>query len=196
MPLAEHDLRAYTVKDREQGFNSRAPRGARRMDSVTGLLHLTFQFTCPSRSTTGVTDRTLRTFFVSIHVPLAEHDRTRLMTALPVGRFQFTCPSRSTTEQIAQVNKELKSFNSRAPRGARRETNPNSLIDARFQFTCPSRSTTNPAMLTGGFSRVSIHVPLAEHDFTSSKKKPFWAVSIHVPLAEHDRSQSSCKEYG
>ena len=33
-----------------------------------------FQFTCPSRSTTGRDLTTLENAIVSIHVPLAEHD--------------------------------------------------------------------------------------------------------------------------
>jgi len=35
-------------------------------------------------------------------------------------------------------------------------------------------------------SRVSIHVPLAEHDFPQIFQRLFLVVSIHVPLAEHD----------
>ena len=36
---------------------------------------------------------------------------------------------------------------------------------------------------------VSIHVPLAEHDSTSSGVIYVRKVSIHVPLAEHDPAQ-------
>ena len=57
------------------------------------------------------------------------------------------------------------SFNSRAPRGARRNT---------INKNCP-------------YFEVSIHVPLAEHDKDSTGVKPAEGVSIHVPLAEHDR---------
>ena len=55
-----------------------------------------------------------------------------------------------------------------------------------FQFTCPSRSTTPASCprLTG--SRVSIHVPLAEHDLCEMLAEQERQVSIHVPLAEHD----------
>jgi len=55
-----------------------------------------------------------------------------------------------------------------------------------FQFTCPSRSTTALLRAVTSPRDVSIHVPLAEHDFmrVSSWHKP--KVSIHVPLAEHD----------
>ena len=33
---------------------------------------------------------------------------------------------------------------------------------------------------------VSIHVPLAEHDYLKTHGKAEWSDSIHVPLAEHD----------
>ena len=61
---------------------------------------------------------------VSIHVPLAEHDRPD-----PGG----VCFSES--------------FNSRAPRGARRDVCTVSWPFNEFQFTCPSRSTTNSSCL-------------------------------------------------
>ena len=56
-----------------------------------------------------------------------------------------------------------------------------------FQFTCPSRSTTDALAEIYFLQRVSIHVPLAEHDRQLSGKTPKHRVSIHVPLAEHDR---------
>ena len=58
---------------------------------------MTFQFTCPSRSTTFVLQFLRHGKIVSIHVPLAEHDLTVYVNDLPPSEFQFTCPSRSTT---------------------------------------------------------------------------------------------------
>ena len=147
-----------------------------------------FQFTCPSRSTTGLVHRkglsrpgfnsraprgarpelTLPVAIVSavsIHVPLAEHDVLALQTS------------------SAWVG-----FNSRAPRGARLTPNRISTMRGSFQFTCPSRSTTAVGDCAGSRVNVSIHVPLAEHDFESEGVSGHFEVSIHVPLAEHDRT--------
>ena len=48
----------------------RVPAGRIRCQSAVTK----FQFTCPSRSTTCEFPRTIFYSFVSIHVPLAEHD--------------------------------------------------------------------------------------------------------------------------
>ena len=58
-----------------------------------------------------------------------------------------------------------------------------------FQFTCPSRSTTLFLCFIRNFLKVSIHVPLAEHDWWGLVQTADKKVSIHVPLAEHDRGQ-------
>ena len=78
-----------------------------------------------------------------------------------------------------------------------------------FQFTCPSRSTTSAIVRLCGSYTVSIHVPLAEHDYryqaqpqditgfnsraprgarlaSENRSVKCTGVSIHVPLAEHD----------
>ena len=55
-----------------------------------------------------------------------------------------------------------------------------------FQFTCPSRSTTSHKICACGIPKVSIHVPLAEHDVRYCCSFNGIRVSIHVPLAEHD----------
>jgi len=147
----------------EWRFNSRAPRGARHPSLTTSALLLpfqftcpsrsttyawgvfitayAFQFTCPSRSTTKLTCRLPQWFKVSIHVPLAEHDRCTGHCSMMRG-----------------------GFNSRAPRGARRLTGSYQEVIQLFQFTCPSRSTTNAVKSLVSMPEVSIHVPLAEHD--------------------------------
>ena len=81
---------------------------------------ISFQFTCPSRSTTNVSFSDIENLLsfnsraprgarqaeqaaqrrknqVSIHVPLAEHDRQSRPHSAEKIKFQFTCPSRSTT---------------------------------------------------------------------------------------------------
>ena len=194
---------------------------------------ISFQFTCPSRSTT--TDYLVTPDYpiVSIHVPLAEHDKSVTASWTTARTFQFTCPSRSTTgvdevlvslcavsihvplaehDQFYGIHiVNFMSFNSRAPRGARRGRQGRVSAKRRFQFTCPSRSTTTvcPASLRtysvsihvplaehdpaprclDGSSSVSIHVPLAEHDPRILRERREHRVSIHVPLAEHDQRQ-------
>ena len=102
--------------------------------------------------------------YVSIHVPLAEHDWPLLCSSSCCPQFQFTCPSRSTTSKMIVLTSGYE-----------------------FQFTCPSRSTTRTLSPYWKFFPVSIHVPLAEHDSVKTPVQFSGVVSIHVPLAEHDR---------
>ena len=122
-------------------FNSRAPRGARRLSGALNLRVDLFQFTCPSRSTTSCLEVGQHLVDVSIHVPLAEHDR---MTSDAVSR--------------------TISFNSRAPRGARLDR----VCGMQFP-SCVSIHVPLAEHDAFDFSSlialpVSIHVPLAEHD--------------------------------
>ena len=78
---------------------------------------------------------------VSIHVPLAEHDRF----AEHMARWMIVSihvPLAEHDNIAAGTGKSLTGFNSRAPRGARRSGVRHLVID----------------------EAVSIHVPLAEHD--------------------------------
>jgi len=122
-------------------FNSRAPRGARPLYIARFLSLSAFQFTCPSRSTTKLS------LLFPVWIQFQFTCPSRSTTVLAVVRkefqqFQFTCPSRSTTSLIAvtnsgtmvsihvplaehdlthaTINIDTSSFNSRAPRGARR----------------------------------------------------------------------------
>ena len=80
VPLAEHDSVDGDEHHQRLRFNSRAPRGARLQMSASLMPCFTFQFTCPSRST------------------------TRRGSASPRGQtFQFTCPSRSTTHDAIRM---------------------------------------------------------------------------------------------
>ena len=123
------------------GFNSRAPRGARRPWPCASENFVQFQFTCPSRSTTFFPDIMSLNASVSIHVPLAEHDVTKLLAISPVVvsiHVPLAEHDQSWTAEVAAAS----GFNSRAPRGAR----------------------PNAEKRTGQSFKVSIHVPLAEHD--------------------------------
>ena len=74
VPLAEHDSVGILSLLPLQGFNSRAPRGARQENPGQSYAEYSFQFTCPSRSTTDDDAAAGASIEVSIHVPLAEHD--------------------------------------------------------------------------------------------------------------------------
>ena len=141
VPLAEHDLQQLFCDSLECSFNSRAPRGARPAEKGSAAESYKFQFTCPSRSTTSLsygTDSTCRFQFTCPSRSTTQH----VLICIETQRFQFTCPSRSTTRQrvllsgafivsihvplaehdvlSAMIFQILSGFNSRAPRGARR----------------------------------------------------------------------------
>jgi len=100
---------------------------------------------------------------VSIHVPLAEHDTYRDLLETDTRSFNSRAPRGARLVFDAEYRDEW-SFNSRAPRGARPSDCPGAGLPAPFQFTCPSRSTTKPRTEPPRPPSVSIHVPLAEHD--------------------------------
>ena len=163
MPLAEHDGTDRTPRTRHQGFNSRAPRGARPDTDPAAISRNLFQFTCPSRSTTQKIEENNMKFLVSIHVPLAEHDADihawlngfEVSIHVPLAEHDSDlCSGRRTPAvsihvPLAEHDKKpgapgrmLFSFNSRAPRGARQDPRRRRAPLCAFQFTCPSRSTT------------------------------------------------------
>ena len=80
-------------------FNPRAPCGARRRAQGIVLRRGQFQSTCPLRGTTNLLHRIYQTGSISIHVPLAGHDRTRCPRQ-SAEAFQSTCPLRGTTNHI------------------------------------------------------------------------------------------------
>ena len=163
VPLAEHDSNAGWLMFSQSSFNSRAPRGARPQGTRRDPLSLLFQFTCPSRSTTKARTAFTTPQRVSIHVPLAEHDKPFYIEAREDIKFQFTCPSRSTTcpTRAALVPR---GFQFTCPSRSTTVFLSRYRLSRTFQFTCPSRSTTSERVELNKQIRVSIHVPLAEHD--------------------------------
>ena len=213
VPLAEHDAPSVVIVVSGEGFNSRAPRGARPGSFSAGFRHCAwfqftcpsrstttastatpcaspFQFTCPSRSTTSLFNTVVETTNVSIHVPLAEHDGAWQAPDSRLRGFNSRAPrgARPVTRLRAVATS---SFNSRAPRGARLRTHAGLTASAGFNSRAPRGARPDFATVTDGDYSVSIHVPLAEHDRSASAASASSQVSIHVPLAEHDRSQQS-----
>ena len=86
-----------------------------------------------------------------------------------------------------QLRVKPSGFNSRAPRGARRLPESCPRPAARFNSRAPRGARPLVAVDVTREAAVSIHVPLAEHDFMHhADLSVFFYVSIHVPLAEHD----------
>ena len=144
---------------------------------------------------------------VSIHVPLAEHDRpsrarwmpldwfqftcpsrsttARGMSAHTKSGFQFTCPSRSTTTVTVQGDRDWK-FQFTYPSRSTTCITAQERLNQVFQFTCPSRSTTVQKSTSAlrrefQFTCPSRSTTECEQSYTERQ-----VVSIHVPLAEHD----------
>ena len=119
VPLAEHDAMGFLQK----------------------CAASTFQFTCPSRSTTGCSRLLYASLMVSIHVPLAEHDLTAA-EIIEVVKVSIHVPLAEHDRWRRLPSAYSWSFNSRAPRGARLAFPYHMQLMIGFQFTCPSRSTT------------------------------------------------------
>ena len=126
---------------RLSGFNSRAPRGARHLRRVAQPRCRRFNSRAPRGARRQPGESVLDIIYVSIHVPLAEHDFRSAVSATWQNRFNSRAP-RGARLCITLLVDRQKSFNSRAPRGARHIT----------------------AAFDAGTVSVSIHVPLAEHD--------------------------------
>ena len=120
VPLAEHDVGLTASRGWPGGFNSRAPRGARQLFIGRVARDCQFQFTCPSRSTTKSLCSASGLTEVSIHVPLAEHDAVQAFNTGCTESFNSRAPrgARRATTAYFRVRRR---FNSRAPRGARRK---------------------------------------------------------------------------
>ena len=123
---------------------------------------------------------------ISIHMPLAGHDKYAMAGAANDFAFQSTCPLRGTTGRITMlvddnvfqstcplrgttfarpVDLTVQNFNPRAPCGARLvtvKTGPGTY--KKFQSTCPLRGTTWVGYFRMVNGTISIHVPLAGHD--------------------------------
>ena len=175
--------------------------------------HGWFQFTCPSRSTTAGGRRLHSGIKFQFTCPSRSTTKTLSVCYLRMG-FQFTCPSRSTTStysfpaishlsfnsraprgarpRITTTYTGVFSFNSRAPRGARPVSAHAAKADQSFQFTCPSRSTTILERVPNRQKRVSIHVPLAEHD-TPTRPRSSTRYSFNSRAPRGARPSAGCR---
>ena len=122
------------------------------------------------RGTTRRRHHRARSLHISIHVPLAGHDKTTLAETLIRKVFQSTCPLRGTTVKALCAWAEG-TISIHVPL-------------AGHDPPCACRCRT--------FRVISIHVPLAGHDprprcISASLR----GISIHVPLAGHDKRSTA-----
>ena len=176
-----------------------------------------FQFTCPLRSTTLWSVALAYDRHVSIHVPLAEHDRNPPDLMLFLCQFQFTCPSRSTTYGTAANGFRIQ-VSIHVPLAEHDfHTFHSASISHTFQFTCPSRSTTawrfydcrqgfcfnSRAPRGARLNLLTDYLDTCEFQFTCPSRSTTRRaceidgvryVSIHVPLAEHDSALPDARQ--
>ncbi len=85
-----------------------------------------------------------------------------------------------------------RSFNPRAPRGARLSFGLVVVVDERFQSTRPARGATRDCRAAAVSSGVSIHAPRAGRDDNRNTLYLALPVSIHAPRAGRDPNSSYC----
>ena len=146
------------------GFNPRAPCGARRPSLMDGASFLMFQSTRPMRGATDSKGGQQLSDAVSIHAPHAGRDRASSRRALLQGGFQSTRPMRGATlcgelllcllgvsihaphagrdSGYIGFPSRSRSFNPRAPCGARLSGLLRCPDCGRFQSTRPMRGAT------------------------------------------------------
>ena len=90
--------------------------------------------------------------------------RIQSKTAAAVFLFQSTHPSRGATAYGFEIKKDFYNFNPRTPRGVRRLSKRDHVIDRIFQSTHPSRGATFDANVWKIGGNISIHAPLAGCD--------------------------------
>jgi len=166
-----------------------------------------FQFTRPAWGATRKGCRRCRRCPVSIHAPRVGRDVRRCRSS--GGRmFQFTRPAWGATRQPApeccpspvsihapRVGRDrqrrrypasIRSFNSRAPRGARPDTTLYGYYPQMFQFTRPAWGATPLRLADAARDRVSIHAPRVGRDPRAGGLGHLSSVSIHAPRVGRD----------
>jgi len=129
-------------------FNSRAPRGARPGAPLLSERIKLFQFTRPAWGATRIKD--------GLHVP---------------GKFQFTRPAWGATVPHRQYCARQSSFNSRAPRGARRFR----FVGMHSDYCFNSRAPRGARLHSHGRARLAFD----QFQFT----RPAWGATSYAAVA-------------
>jgi len=148
-----------------QRFNSRAPRGARRVPIRNTECRTSFNSRAPRGARQAASSPSAPSP-VSIHAPRVGRDvkfsgsgqamvfqftrpawgATECIVGLPGGgKFQFTRPAWGATHRELPNQRGSTSFNSRAPRGARHLVHPNCPKKTRFNSRAPRGARRNRA---------------------------------------------------
>ena len=108
---------------------------------------------------------------VSIHVPLAEHDRNTAFRQMKQPVSIHVPLAEHDVGGGKKMNSARASFNSRAPRGARLSMYAFMLFSKSFNSRAPRGA--RQVRYGGSYfcARVSIHVPLAEHDLADGEEE-------------------------
>ena len=191
-PRAGRDRRTPWSRPRPRSFNPRAPCGARR----------------------GTTAWSRESQTVSIHAPRAGRDRRGPPPAVNVVGVSIHAPRAGRDCWTAWGRLPRKSFNPRAPCGARQSRMREMRDRCGFQSTRPVRGATsvttrrtssstsfNPrapcgarpwaATSPGATATVSIHAPRAGRDEAGVRAGRAEQVSIHAPRTGRDHATAS-----
>ncbi len=152
------NARAHSV------FQSTRPtRGATEADREIRSARAVFQSTRPTRGATGSTMQSSSKLRFQSTRPTRGATSSTKHTPVKAS-FQSTRPTRGATSHPSAARAGLRGFNPRAPRGARREIPPRSVIPILFQSTRPTRGATGQILTIAGNEYVSIHAPHAGRD--------------------------------
>ena len=101
------------------GFNPRAPEGARRAPLTMSSDSILFQSTRPRRGATSVQTLIERVKTVSIHAPPKGRDRVRMSMNYGLTGFNPRAPEGARRSPLLSSSLIKSCFNPRAPEGAR-----------------------------------------------------------------------------
>ena len=144
-------------------FNPRAPCGARQHGFCITTASKMFQSTRPMRGATTGDDKQNYLYL-----------------------FQSTRPMRGATSQRSAARREDRSFNPRAPCGARRSYSFSPERQKMFQSTRPVWGATYILRSLGYQGNVSIHAPRVGRDHKACTRVNPYFVSIHAPRVGRD----------
>ena len=145
-------------------FNPRAPCGARPFASMMMPLRRMFQSTRPMRGATPVLTASLLTTKVSIHAPHAGRD-TGLADKVRFNKVSIHAPHAGRDLEQLLTFTQAKSFNPRAPCGARLRTAFCPASSSSFQSTRPMRGATAKEVTTSLLCHAFMGIPLHKYDF-------------------------------
>ena len=143
-PRGARRCRLQPATGRVCGFNSRAPRGARRYEHDNSLAIYGFNSRAPRGARHLCKPACLVSENVSIHALLAERDACRARGSRPCSRFNSRAPRGARRQLIEALRGGIEFQFTRSSRSATAPTRREHRHRRRFQFTRSSRSATYP----------------------------------------------------